>query len=223
MADEKAATGKIGFFEERYQVRERFRKNFTDKSVPLHATGIFYCLGGLSLLSFVVQLVSGALLLLYYVPTSDSAYQSIRYISEVVPYGWLMRGAHFFGANAMVLFVFAHTLRVFYTGSYGKPRELTWVSGVLGLVVTLAMAFTGYLLKWDQISFWGMTAVTSFIKYVPVIGPPIRQMLLGGDSVTGATLTRFFALHIAIVPGVLIIALIAHFWMIRKIGIARPL
>jgi menaquinol-cytochrome c reductase cytochrome b subunit len=217
------AEPRAGFFEERYQVRERFRKNFTDKSVPYYATAFYYCFGGLTLLAFAVQVVSGALLLLYYVPDSDKAYQSIHYITNVVSYGWLMRGAHFFGANAMVLFVFAHTLRVFFTGSYGKPRELTWVSGVLGLVVTLAMAFTGYLLKWDQVAYWGMTAVTGFINYVPVVGPPIRQLLLGGDSVTGATLTRFFALHIAIVPGVLMIALIAHFWMIRKLGIAKPL
>jgi quinol-cytochrome oxidoreductase complex cytochrome b subunit len=217
------ASEKIGFFEERFQVRERFKKTFSDKSVPTYATALFYCFGGLTTLSFVVQVCSGALLLMYYDPDADKAYQSIFYITHIVPYGWLIRGAHFFGANAMVLMVFAHTVRVFYTGSYRKPRELMWMSGAFALLFTMTMAFTGYLLKWDQIAYWAMVAVSGFIKYIPAVGVPIRQMLLGGDNVSGATLSRFFALHIAIVPGILIIMLIAHFWMIRKQGISRPL
>jgi quinol-cytochrome oxidoreductase complex cytochrome b subunit len=213
----------VGFFEERFQVRERFQKTFGDKTVPVYATALFYCFGGLTTLSFAIQVLSGALLLMYYVPDADVAYQSVHYISHTVPYGWFIRGAHFFGANAMAAMVFSHTLRVFYTGSYRRPRELMWVSGVLALLLTLAMAFTGYLLKWDQIAYWGLTAVTGLMAYIPVMGPPLRLMLLGGDGVTGATLSRFFALHVAIVPGVLITTLVAHFWMIRKQGISRPL
>lgn len=212
-----------GFFDERFQVRERFKKTFVDKTVPTYATALFYCFGGLTTLSFAVQVVSGAMLLLYYVPDADQAYQSVHYITHVVPYGWLFRGMHFWCANAMVAMVFAHTMRVFYTGSFRKPRELMWVSGVLALVMTMTMAFSGYLLKWDQIAYWAMTAVTGLMAYLPFIGPPVRQILLGGDVVGGATLTRFFALHIAIVPGLLIILLVAHFWMIRKQGISRPL
>lgn len=213
----------VGFFEERYQVRERFKTVFTDKTVPTYATSLFYCFGGLTTLSFAIQVLSGALLLMYYVPDVDKAYQSVHYIQNVVPYGWLLRGSHFMGANAMVTMVFLHTIRVFYTGSYRKPRELMWVSGVLAMVLALGIAFTGYLLKWDQIAYWGLTAVTGLIAYIPVLGKPIRLILLGGEGVSGATLSRFFALHVSIMPGILITTLVAHFWMIRKQGISRPL
>lgn len=214
----------VGFFEERFQVRERFRKTFIDgHDVPTYATALFYCFGGLTTLSFAVQVVTGALLLLYYVPDADKAYQSVHYITNIVPYGWLFRGLHFICANSMVVMVFLHTGRVFYTGSYRRPRELMWVSGAAALLMTMTMAFTGYLLKWDQIAYWGMTAVTGLIAYLPVVGAPVRTILLGGDTVSGATLSRFFALHVAIVPGVLIMLLIVHFWMIRKQSISRPL
>jgi menaquinol-cytochrome c reductase cytochrome b subunit len=213
----------VGFMEERYQVRERFKKTFTDKTVPTYATALFYCFGGLTTLSFAVQVISGALLLVYYVPSADTAYQSVHYISNTVPYGWMIRGFHFWCANAMEFMVFAHTLRVFFTTSYRKPRELMWVSGVAAMLLTVTMGFTGYLLKWDQIAYWGLTAVTGLMAYLPLVGKPMRTILLGGDTVTGATLSRFFALHVAIVPGLLITMLIAHFWMIRKQGISRPL
>lgn len=213
----------VGFFEERFQVKERFQKTFGDKTVPTYATALFYCFGGLTTLSFAIQVLSGALLLMYYVPDADKAFQSVHYITNTVPYGWLLRGAHFFGANAMTAMVFLHTMRVFYTGSYRRPRELMWVSGVLAMVLALAMGFTGYLLKWDQISYWGLTAVTGLMAYLPLVGKPIRLLLLGGEGVSSATLSRFFALHVAIVPGILIMTLVAHFWMIRKQGISRPL
>ncbi len=213
----------VEWLDSRYQIRSRVKKNFLDKTVPKHATAFWYCFGGLAFLSFVVQITTGAFLLFYYVPDPDKAYQSIYYISHIVPYGWFIRGLHFFCANFMISFVLLHTLRVFYTGSYRNPRELTWLSGVLAMLLTLAMAFTGYLLKWDQIAFWGMTAVSNFMKYIPLVGNDIRMIILGGDAVSGSTLSRFFALHIALVPAILIIILGAHFWMIRKLGISRPL
>lgn len=209
--------------DERYQLTARLRKNFTDKDVPVHATRFWYCFGGLTLLSFLIQVATGAFLLMYYDPDADKAYQSIYYLTNIVPYGWFLRGLHFFGANAMMTMIFLHTLRVFYTGSYRKPRELTWITGVVALMMTMAMALTGYLLKWDQIAYWGLVAISNFVKYMPVLGVPIYQMLLGGDKVSAATLSRFFAFHIALVPAALLVFLIGHFWMIRKQGIARPL
>jgi menaquinol-cytochrome c reductase cytochrome b subunit len=126
------------------------------------------------------------------------------------------------GANAMVAMVFLHTIRVFYTGSYAASRA-SHVSLGCSRWSWLGLAFTGYLLKWDQIAYWGLTAVTGLIAYVPVLGKPIRLILLGGEGVTSATLSRFFALHVSIMPGILITTLVAHFWMIRKQGISRPL
>jgi quinol-cytochrome oxidoreductase complex cytochrome b subunit len=213
----------VEWVDERYDLTTKLKKNFTEKPVPMHATRFWYCFGGLTLLSFLIQVATGAFLLLYYDPDADKAYQSIYYITNIVPYGWFLRGLHFFGANAMMTMVVLHTLRVFYTGSYRRPRELTWVTGVVALLLTGAMALTGYLLKWDQIAFWGLVAISNFVKYVPVVGIPMYQLLLGGEKVGPATLARFFAFHIAIVPGILISALIGHFWMIRKQGIARPL
>jgi quinol-cytochrome oxidoreductase complex cytochrome b subunit len=213
----------VEWFDDRYQLTGRLRKNFTDKNVPVHATKFWYCFGGLTLLSFMIQVATGAFLLLYYDPDADRAYQSIYYITNIVPYGWFLRGLHFFGANAMLAMVILHTLRVFYTGSYRKPRELTWVTGVLALLLTMAMGLTGYLLKWDQTAYWGMVAISNLMKYVPVVGAPASSIILGGDKVSAATLTRFFAFHIALVPATLIVFLIGHFWMIRKQGIARPL
>ena len=193
------------------------------KPVPKHARAWYFCLGGSAFFFFFVQVLSGILLTLYYRPTPKEAYASILMIMNEVRFGWLIRSTHAWSANLMILAVFGHMVRVFVTGAYKRPRELNWVAGVLLFLVTLTFGFTGYLLPWDQRAYWATTVGTELVGGVPVVGPALLVLLRGGESVSALTLTRFYGIHVMVLPWVALLLLGAHFWMIRRQGISGPL
>ena len=175
-------------------------------------------LGGTSFLLFMALAVTGILLAFYYVPSIKLAYQSIKDIEMVVSYGRILRNMHRWAAHAMVITVILHMCRVFFTYSYSKPREFNWVVGVVLLVLTLGLSFTGYLLPWDQLAFWAITVGTNMANYVPVVGEEIRYALLGGNVVGQGALIRFYVLHCFVLPAFVVVGLAVHFWRIRKDG-----
>jgi quinol-cytochrome oxidoreductase complex cytochrome b subunit len=175
-------------------------------------------LGSASLFLFVMQTVTGIILSVYYTPSPDHAYDSIKYIMNGVAFGWLIRGIHHWGASLMVIVVFIHMLRVFVTASYKYPRELTWLIGVGLLLCTLGMGFTGYLLPWDQKAYWATTVGTSIAGSVPWIGSFILKALRGGPDLSALTLNRFFAAHIWMLPVALAGLIGVHLFLIIKQG-----
>jgi quinol-cytochrome oxidoreductase complex cytochrome b subunit len=175
-------------------------------------------LGGLSFLLFIILVVSGILLAFFYTPSTDLAYQSIKDIENVVSYGRILRNMHRWAAHGMVITVFLHMCRVFFTYSFAKPREFNWVIGVLLFLTTISLSFTGYLLPWDQLAFWAITVGTSMASYAPLIGDQIRYFLLGGNIVGQGALIRFYVLHCFVLPTFMIGFLAVHFWRIRKDG-----
>jgi quinol-cytochrome oxidoreductase complex cytochrome b subunit len=175
-------------------------------------------LGILSALLFLSLTITGLLLMFYYVPTVERAYSNIVTLQTEVPFGQLLRNMHRWGAHLMVLVVVLHMVRVFYTGAYKPPREFNWVLGVILLLLTLGASFTGYLLPWDQLSFWAITVGTSVAGYAPGLGNTIKAFMLGGPEVGQESLTRFYALHIMLIPmGIALITSI-HIWRVRKDG-----
>lgn len=201
----------------------RWYRDFSSHAVPAHAQNPIYCLGGLTFLTFVIQVLTGIILAVYYQPSPDRAYQSVQFIMGEVRFGPYVRSIHHYSANLMVILVFLHMLRVYYTGSFKKPRELNWVAGVCLLVLTLAFGFTGYLLPWDQVAFWASTVGTEIMKGTPVVGKPLMILARGGLKVSDFTLTRFYALHVMVLPAITIIFLAAHFIMVRIQGISKEL
>jgi ubiquinol-cytochrome c reductase cytochrome b subunit/cytochrome b6 len=189
--------------------------------VPVHLHGWWFALGSTPLLLFVIQVATGILLTFYYVPSPDRALDSIRAITEQVPYGWWIRGIHHWGATLMILTVWLHMIRVFVTGAYRRPREINWLIGSGLLLTTLAFGFTGYALIYDQLSYWATTVGTNLIGAVPLIGDYMLAFLRGGRTVTSNTLTRFFTLHIGILPTVMILFLGVHILLLRLHGVAQ--
>lgn len=175
-------------------------------------------LGGISFLLFLVLVITGILLAFYYVPSTKEAYQNIKDIEMVVSYGRIIRNMHRWAAHGMVIMVFLHMCRVFFTYAYCKPREFNWVVGVVLFLLTLGLSFTGYLLPWDQLAFWAITVGTNIASYAPVIGERIRFALLGGNVVGQGALIRFYVLHCFVLPVMVVLALAVHFWRIRKDG-----
>jgi quinol-cytochrome oxidoreductase complex cytochrome b subunit len=210
-----------GELDERLGIREAIKKNMK-KPVPKHVN-LSFCFGGTAFFLFLILLVTGVLLLMYYRPTTAEAYESVVLITNVVPYGWLIRGLHHWAANLMVLFVMLHMGRVFLYGAYKSPRDFNWVVGVVLLLITLMFGFSGYLLPWNQVSFWATTVVTDAIGALPLIGKILEFFIRGGPEVGQLTLTRFFALHVVIFPAVMFAFLFLHFGMLRKQGISGPL
>lgn len=207
------------FFDERFNLSENFEE-FAAHAVPSHAMNPIYCLGGLSFLSFIIQVFTGIILAMYYVPSTEEAYKSVLFIMNEVQFGEMVRSVHHWTANLMLVFVFLHMLRVYYTGSFKKPRELNWVAGSLLFVLTIGFGFTGYLLPWDQLSYWASVIGAETAASLPVIGPPLKVMIQGGAKVTGQMLSRFFVLHVMILPVVTMGTLVAHFIMVRIHGIS---
>ncbi|GAB4471491.1 MAG: hypothetical protein Kow00124_08580 [Anaerolineae bacterium] len=208
--------------DERYTLKEPMQKVLS-KPVPSHALRWFYCLGGITALLFVVQGVTGIMLMFYYKPTPDAAYASIQFIENEVRFGAAIRAIHHWAANGMIVMCIAHMIRVFITGAYRPPRELNWVGGTLLLILTLAFGLTGYLLPWDQRAFWATTVATDIAGGVPDFGTLVLVMLRGGWTVTAETLSRFFALHVMVLPVATIALMGLHFLMVRRQGIAKPL
>jgi quinol-cytochrome oxidoreductase complex cytochrome b subunit len=188
--------------------------------VKRHAVRYTYtfCLGGISFFLFLALTVTGVYLMFFYVPSISRAYQDIQSIEASVAFGAFVRNMHRWAAHLMVLTVFLHMIRVFYHGAYKPPREFNWVVGVVLLLLTLLLSFTGYLLPWDQIAFWAITVGTQMAQYAPLLGPETGFFLLGGIQVGGDTLLRFYVMHVIAFPLITAIFLIVHFWRIRKDG-----
>jgi quinol-cytochrome oxidoreductase complex cytochrome b subunit len=167
---------------------------------------------------FALLTLTGVLLMFYYVPTVERAYTNIVDLQTQVAFGQILRNMHRWGAHLMVLGAVLHMVRVFYTGAYKPPREFNWVVGVVLLILTLGASFTGYLLPWDQLSYWAITVGTSVAAYEPTMGSTIKFILLGGPEVGQNALTRFYALHVIVVPGLLMLLVSLHLWRVRKDG-----
>ena len=195
------------------------KTQLTENRVPKNIN-VFYTLGVVALVGYVIQVISGIFLLIYYIPHPEHAFRSVQDIMSRVPYGWLFRQMHVVGSNLMIAAVFLHMITVFLMGNYKRPRELTWVGGGLMLLATLIFGLSGYLLPWTQLSYWATTVVTSMPTAFPLVGDFIAQVLRGGDHVTGTTLSRFFALHIAILPPIFLSLLALHVFLIKRIGIS---
>ena len=183
-----------------------------------------FCLGGLSFFMFLGLTVTGVLLMFYYVPSVERAYQDMLALETDVRFGMLMRNMHRWMAHGMVLTVLLHMMRVFYTGAYKPPREFNWVVGVVLLVLTLLLSFTGYLLPWDELAFWAITVGTDMVGSAPILGAANRFVLIGGYEVGANALIRFYTLHVIGLPLLAAIFMAVHFWRIRRDGgLARPL
>jgi cytochrome b6 len=193
-----------------------------EKGVPIHTQEVWYYLGGLTLFLFAVQVFTGILLLLYYRPSATEAYESVQFIVTRVPFGWLIRNVHSWSANLLIAAAFAHLFSVFLLKSYRKPRELTWVSGMLLLFLMLGFGFSGYLLPWNELSFFATKVGTGIAGSVPLAGPFLLRLLRGGDDVTGATLSRFFGLHVAVLPAISTALVVLHLLLVQQQGMSVP-
>ncbi|MBI5578706.1 MAG: cytochrome b N-terminal domain-containing protein [Deltaproteobacteria bacterium] len=198
---------------------ETYLRPFLYKKLP-SGVGWSATLGSLCALTFAVEAVTGMVLAMYYTPSPDLAYRSIQYIMEDVQLGWLLRGIHHWGAGAMVFLVACHLLHVFFTGSFKAPREMTWVVGTMLLLLTLGMGFTGYLLPWDQKAYWATVVSSNVPRDIPIIGDVVTRVLLGGDRVSGLTLSRFYATHMLILPTLMLTSAAVHIYLVRLHGMA---
>jgi quinol-cytochrome oxidoreductase complex cytochrome b subunit len=198
------------------------REFIAHKTVPVHSATVWYYFGGITLFLFVIQVLTGILLLLYYRPTTTEAYESVQFIMTRVQFGWLIRSVHSWSANLMILTAFIHMFSVVFLHAYRKPREVTWLSGIVLLGLALGFGFSGYLLPWNTISYFATKVGTDMAASLPGIGPPLARFLRGGEDVGGATLTRFFGFHVAVLPGLTTLFLMVHLALIQKFGISVP-
>lgn len=187
--------------------------------VPRNTASWWYVFGSAAFTLLMLQIVTGVLLALVYVPSAGEAWNSLNILNHQIPLGWFLRGLHGWGSNFMVAIVLIHMAQVFLFGAYKYPRELTWILGVFLLLMTLGMAFTGQVLRFDQDAYWGLGIGASIASRVPVIGGGLVHLLLGGPIIAGATLSRFFALHVFIIPGALLAFACLHVWMVVKLGV----
>jgi quinol-cytochrome oxidoreductase complex cytochrome b subunit len=180
----------------------------------------FYTLGSATLFVAINQAVTGILLTLYYVPTPDHAYETVQFITYELPAGWFIRGLHHYGASAMVILAVLHMVRVIFYGAYKYPREMTWITGVLLLLITIGFGFTGYLLPWDQKAYWGSTVGTRIAGTPPIIGDFILRVMRGGQELSEVTLARFFGVHVWVLPTLLFLLIGVHMYLLIRIGIS---
>ncbi len=192
------------------------------KEVPLHRHSIWYYFGGMTLFLFTVQVVTGILLLLYYRPSAENAFESVQFIVTEVQFGWLIRSIHSWSANLMIATLFIHMFSVFFLRAYYPPREITWISGVLLLFLVICFGFSGYLLPWNKLAFFATKVGTEIAGVVPIVGRPILRFLRGGDDVTGATLTRFFGFHVAVLPATATVLIAVHVLLVQLHGMSVP-
>jgi ubiquinol-cytochrome c reductase cytochrome b subunit len=184
--------------------------------------GWWYVFGSASLTLLAIQVLTGIALALVYVPAADKAYDSLLYLDYQEPLGWFIRALHYYAGSGMVVMVLVHLTQVFLHGAYKYPRELTWVVGVFLLLCTLGMFFSGQVLRWDPDAYWGLAVAGSMAGRVPVAGPQVVRLLLGGPVIGGDSLSRFFALHVFVIPGTLLFLLAIHLWLVLKRGISEP-
>jgi cytochrome b6 len=192
------------------------------KEVPRHRHSIWYYFGGMTLFLFGVQVVTGILLLLYYRPSAENAFESVQFIITEVEFGWLIRSVHSWSANLLILTLFIHMFSVYFMSAYRAPREVTWISGVFLLFLSIGFGFSGYLLPWNELAFFATKVGTDIAGDLPVIGEFTLRFLRGGDDVTGATLTRFFGFHVAVLPAVTTVVLGVHLLLVQMHGMSVP-
>ena len=212
----------VRWLDERLDLSE-VRHFLAHKTVPVHRQKFWYYLGGVTLFLFGVQAGTGVLLLLYYKPSAAEAYESVQYIVTQVEFGWLIRNLHSWSANLLIAVAFAHFFSVFLQKSYRKPRELTWLSGIVLLFLMLAFGFSGYLLPWNELAFFATKVGTGIAGSIPLVGDFLLRVLRGGDDVTGATLSRFYGLHIAILPAISTVLIVLHLLLVQRQGMSVPL
>jgi menaquinol-cytochrome c reductase cytochrome b subunit len=218
----------VTWLDERYPFTKAVDETLYQR-VPNFANAFYYCFGGMVFILIVLQLLTGVLLALYYVPDAGGnpapAYTSVQFIQSTVYLGWLIRGTHFWGANLLIFMVVIHMFRVYWTGSYRAPRELNWMVGVLMLISILALALTGYLLPWDNKAYFATEVTIKIAGGVPPpqLGALIREILQGGPVVGPPTLQRFFTAHVFLFPGLIVLLMYVHFRFIRAHGISEPM
>lgn len=208
----------FNWLDERLGLNEIYAE-ILDRPVP--KVNWWFTLGSASLFLAIMQGVTGIMLTMYYVPSPDHAYDSINYIMTGVQFGWLIRGIHHWGASLLVVTVFIHLLRVFFYGAYKYPREFTWITGVILFLLTLGMGFTGYLLPWNQRSFWATVVGTEIAGTAPGVGGFILRVLRGGTDLSAVTLARFFSMHIWILPAVAMLTVGTHLYLVIRLGISH--
>ena len=193
------------------------------KEVPVHRHSVWYYFGGMTLFLFAIQVATGILLLLYYRPSAEEAYESVQFLMTEVQFGWLIRSLHAWSANLMIFALFVHLFSTLFFKAYRPPREVTWLSGVGLLGITLAFGFTGYLLPWNELAYFATKVGTEITGVIPLLGPFLGRVLRGGEEVTGATLTRFYGIHVAVLPMLITILLGIHLFLVQKHGMSVPL
>lgn len=192
------------------------------KKVPLHANSVWYYMGGIALMILMIQAVTGILLMVYYIPEIDSAHSSVQFINSQVEFGWFFRSMHSWGANLMILVLFIHMFSTYFMKAYRKPRELTWVTGIGLLVLCFGFGFTGYLLPWDEIAFFATKIGLDIAASVPMIGEPMAEILRGGAEIGQGTLSRFFMIHVIVLPLALLGLLGVHLLLVQLHGMSEP-
>lgn len=196
-------------------------RSFFNYPVPKYVhKNLLYTLGGLTAITFLIQVVTGILLVFYYDPSAEGAYNSVDYLTYQVPLGWLVRGVHHYGSSAMVILAALHMLRTYFFSTYKKPREINWLTGVLLLFLVLVFSFTGYLLPWDQNGYWATKVGSEIAGSVPWIGPTLMQLMRGGAELGQATLSRFYATHVMLLPALVAILIAVHIFQLRFHGMA---
>jgi len=209
------------WIDRRYRL-DALKQFMAEKSVPVHRGSMWYYFGGVSLFLFIIQVVTGILLLMYYKGSEDAAFESVQFIVAKVKFGWLIRSVHSWSANLMILAVFIHMFSVYFTKAYRYPRELTWVTGVFLFVLVLTFGFSGYLLPWNTLAFFATKVGTDIPGVIPLVGQFFLELLRAGQDVTGATLSRFFGLHVALLPGIFTVVLTLHLIFVQRQGISEP-
>ncbi|MFQ5670080.1 MAG: cytochrome bc complex cytochrome b subunit [Acidobacteriota bacterium] len=198
------------------------RRALNEKSVPVHRHTAWYYFGGMTLFFFMIQVATGILLMLYYRPSANEAYESIQFIMTQVPFGWLIRSIHSWSANLMVGTALVHLFSVFFLRAYRSPRELTWMSGFLLLIMAMGFGFSGYLLPWNKLAYFATRVGTDIAGSVPLVGGFLLRFLRGGDHVTGGTLSRFYGWHVAILPAGATLLLGLHLLLVQRHGMSLP-
>jgi quinol-cytochrome oxidoreductase complex cytochrome b subunit len=211
----------FAWFRERVPLQDEQLRALTNEPVPNHMKHWWFCLGGTPAYLFVVQVVTGILLAVHYQPAPSTAYESVRYINESVALGWYFRSLHKWAATLMIAAVILHQTRVFFTGAYRRPRELNWMVGMALLLCSLGLGFTGYSLVFEQLSYWGATVGGNICDNVPLVGGLLKSFLLAGDAYNDHTLPRFFILHAAVLPALLILLVFVHIVMVRLHGVTE--
>ena len=209
------------WLQERYQI-DQLLDFMKKKDVPVHKGFIWYYFGGITLFLFIIQVFTGIMLLLYYKPGADTAFESVQFLITKVKYGWLIRSIHSWSANLMILSAFIHLFSNFFDRSYRKPRELTWLTGMIMLFLAMGFGFSGYLLPWNELAFFATKVGTDIAGSVPLVGKFILIFLRGGEDVTGATLSRFFGFHVAVLPLITAALLACHLAVIQFQGMSTP-